>query len=143
MVTIDKGESSKISSISIGSIDYGTHVDKKDDLFTDLVILKKLNQGNSPIYLTISPLNHQHYAMKVFTFQNGQINPSYQSEIRASELVHEHVIKMHHFEQKRDFIVDKETQKVSIIMMEYAPFDDFSKSIARVKFDDKMIRTYF
>ena len=117
-----------------------------EDDFEDINMLKLLNKAKFPVYLVASQLTNQHYALKVFDFEDGQPHTYYLNESRFSILNHPNVIRYARVEEETTFPSEKGIDKqVSCIMMEFAPYGDFFKFVRtfRDSLTDKLIRTYF
>ena len=85
----------------------GTHVNKKYippkpqaiaehqtvDEYEDIAMIKLLNKAKFPVYLVASQLTNQHYALKIFEFENEEPALYYLNESRFSILNHPNVIK--------------------------------------------------
>jgi len=114
--------------------------------FDDLIIVKKLNKANFPVFLTYSPSHNSQYAMKVFPFQkDGNIKPNFLNEIRFTPLKHSNVISIVEYQSQKTIMLGENQKDISFILMELAPYGDFFDMIMthQIPFNEKIARTYF
>jgi len=73
------------------------------------------------------------------------MSPFFINEARFSILNHPNVISIVHYEVERDAILEEDSNKISYIVMELAPYGDFFDLLMsrRIQFDEKLARTYF
>ena len=118
-----------------------------DTTFSDLVIVKKINKANFPVFLTYSPSFDQYFAMKVFPFQkDGSIKPNFLNEIRFAPLKHDNIISIVDCQAQKSIMLGGDSEKnISFILMELAPHGDFFDMIMthQIPFNEKLARTYF
>jgi len=110
-----------------------------------LDVVRRLSKAKFPVYLTSSKVNHQNYAMKIFSHKGQQPHPYFKNEVRFASLKHPNVIDIVYFEDEKDTLYKGELKKVSYILMEYAPYGDFFDFVTkhRESLDEKLARTYF
>ena len=113
--------------------------------FDDLTIVKQLNKAKFPVFLSYSPSMNHYFAMKVYPFKHDKMSPFFINEARFSILNHPNVISIVHYEVERDAILEEDSNKISYIVMELAPYGDFFDLLMsrRIQFDEKLARTYF
>jgi len=117
-----------------------------DTTFSDLVIVKKINKANFPVFLTYSPSFDQYFAMKVFPFQkDGTIKPNFLNEIRFAPLQHQNVISIVDCQAQKSIMLGDAEKNISFILMELAPHGDFFDMIMthQIPLTEKLARTYF
>ena len=117
-----------------------------DTTFSDLVIVKKINKANFPVFLTYSPSFDQYFAMKVFPFQkDGSIKPNFLNEIRFAPLKHDNIISIVDCQAQKSIMLGDSEKNISFILMELAPHGDFFDMIMthQIPFNEKLARTYF
>mmetsp|Transcript_35539 Transcript_35539/g.32035 ORF Transcript_35539/g.32035 Transcript_35539/m.32035 type:complete len:140 (-) Transcript_35539:673-1092(-) len=111
----------------------------------DLKVMKLISKSRFQVYLAYSEKNDQEYAMKVFPYKDGQIRSSYIHETRMVDLDHPNIIKV--YKTKDCQVVKKgdEYNQSSYLLMEYAPYGDFSEINREIGFfrDEKLARSYF
>jgi len=113
--------------------------------FDDLVIIKKLHKAKFSVFLSYSPSLQHYFAMKVYPFQNNKMSPFFVNEVRFSVLNHPNIISILHYEVEREAVFEEDSDKISYIIMELAPYGDFFDVLMtkRIQFDEKLARTYF
>lgn len=114
--------------------------------FDDLVIVKKLNKANFPVFLTYSPSLNHYFAMKVFPFQkDGSIKPNFLNEMRFACLQHPNVISIVNYQAEKTIALGDTQKNISYILMELAPYGDFFDMIMtqQIRFNEIIARTYF
>jgi len=114
--------------------------------FDDLVIVKKLNKANFPVFLTYSPSFNQYFAMKVFPFQkDGSVRPNFLNEMRFAPLQHQSVISIVTYQAEKTIMLGDSYKNISFILMELAPYGDFFDMIMthQIRFNEILARTYF
>ncbi len=126
-------------------------MDSLDDLsklshsFDEILIERNLSEAKFSLYLAECPLTKRKFAIKVFPYKNGKPSSYYRNEIRFSVLKHPHIINIIHHEDFREFHFNNLSISGSVLLMEYAPYGDFSHIIkhSRTLWDTKLIRTFF
>jgi len=115
------------------------------NLHQDIEIIKSLNQAKFSVYLAQSSSTKQKFAMKIFPLNNGNVVNYYYNEIRFANLDHKNVISIVHADSSWEIFRQGQSCIFSCTIMEYAPFGDFFDALMthKVKFDDKLLRTYF
>jgi len=118
----------------------------EEPTFDDLVIVRKLNKANFPVFLTYSPSHDNYFAMKVFPFQkDGSMKPNFLNEIRFMPLQHPNVISIVDYQAQKTIDLGESEKNISFVLMELAPHGDFFDMVMthQISFNDKLIRTYF
>lgn len=114
--------------------------------YDDLVIVRKLNKANFPVFLVYSPSLNHYFAMKVFPFhKDGSIKPNFLNEIRFAVLQHPNVVSIVEYQAQKTILLGDCQKNISFILMELAPHGDFFDMIMthNIPFNDKLVRTYF
>jgi len=85
------------------------------------------------------------FAMKVFPFEHGKMSPYFVNEAAFSSFAHPNVVLVASTQNEKNSIRNGKPQKVSYILMEYAPYGDFFDLLSSRKhlFDETLARTYF
>jgi serine/threonine protein kinase len=115
----------------------------KGVLTDDIEVIKTLGDSNFTIYHVYSKNHCGNFALKIFPYMNGQINPSFLREFHLSSLSHPNIIALTEARSLKDL---KDDQQISYLLMEVAPYGDISKYIINSSFpkqDEKLVRTYF
>jgi 5'-AMP-activated protein kinase catalytic alpha subunit len=113
--------------------------------FSTFHIVKPISKSKHEVFLTYAPKYQQHYAMKVFQYCNKQIHKNYVNESRFSWVSHPNIISMLEVQPKRVDYTKGCYNEVSYIIMELAPYGDFSDFVLSERWisDEVLIRTYF
>lgn len=117
-----------------------------ENTLDDLIIVRKLNKANFPVFLTFSPSYNSHFAMKVFPFQkDGSVKPNFQNEIQFAHLNHPNVVSIIEYQTQKTIKLGESDKSISFVVMELAPYGDFFDMIMtnQIPFSDKLARTYF
>lgn len=107
--------------------------------------IKKLSKAKFSVYLVNCEAINQQFAMKVFPYKEGRVNPCFITEARFANLNHQNVIKIIGYEPSQETVSDNKVVKVSYLISEFAPHGDFHDVVV-VKgglTDEKLVRTYF
>jgi len=110
----------------------------------DFIVTRTINKSKYSVYLIISKVNNKRYAVKVFPYKNKKISSYYLFEKRFKGLKHPNIVSIFDVQdQKLSFSGNKD--QVSYILMELAPYGDFSSFIHKQGFqnDHVLVRTYF
>jgi len=107
--------------------------------------VRKLTKARFPVYLARSPNEEKSFALKVYPYEEDKISKFYLNEVHFADLHHPNIIKIQECQQFKNSISHGKQSKISYILMEYAPYGDFHDLVATkgVRFDDKLLRTYF
>ena len=107
--------------------------------------VRKLSKAKFSVYLVYCEPAKQYYAMKVFPYKDGKVNPYFTTEIRFTSLEHPNVIKMVGYEPTQNTIYSNKMAKISYVVMEYAPYGDFYDvaAVRKALVNEKLVRTYF
>jgi len=111
-----------------------------------LNIVSKVAKTRFSIYLAYAPSVKQNVIIKAFPFKNERSSSAYRQEARFSDLEHRNIIRFFHCEKEKTIIApDGECARVSLIIMEYAPYGNFFSLLhnPNVVFEDRLLRTYF
>ena len=137
-------DSLSFSSIS-SSIDHLDEFPKSSCCLDEIVIQKRISEAKFSLFIVECPSSKRKFVMKVFPHKNGKPSSYYRNEVRFSLLKHPHIINFVHQEDFREFQFENMSISGSILLMEYAPFGDFSHLItnSRTIWDIKLIRTFF
>ena len=110
----------------------------------DLKVVNLIAFSRFPVYLTFSKSLTKFFAAKVFPYEKKKPSPSFMSETRFSELSHPNVISMIDTNSSNSYFLE-ESQNSSYILLELAPYGNFSDLIQKGKVceDEKLVRTYF
>ncbi len=110
----------------------------------DLKTISLIAYSRFPVYLTYSKALNQHFAVKVFPYEKKKPSPSFVSETRFSDLNHTNIVSMIDSSPSKAYFLE-ENQSYSYIILELAPYGNFSELIQKGKFceDEKLVRTYF
>jgi len=113
--------------------------------FSDLVLIKLLQKSKFPVYLVQSRSSKKQYALKVFPFVDGKVSQFYHNEATFSTFMHPNIIAIHQAVNEKNSLKNGKNQKISYLVMEYAPYGDFLQLLSNKKFplDETVIRTYF
>lgn len=111
----------------------------------NVVIVKKLAQAKFPIFLAFLPGKKQYLALKAFNFQSNKPHVCFNNEVRFAGLNHTNIINIIYADQQMNFSFKGQSQVVSCILMEYAPYGTLSQFMQTLEhnFTEKMARTYF
>jgi serine/threonine protein kinase len=114
-------------------------------MFNDLIIVRKLNKAKFSVILAYSPSLIKYFALKIFPYHKGEINPFFLNEVRFSKLRHRNVISTMHFEEEKIISEKQRNGKISYSIMEFAPYSDFFDVLItrHIQFDEMLARTYF
>lgn len=113
--------------------------------YQNLILSKILNSAKFPVMIGTIPSSKERFAVKIFPFQEGQINGNYVNEILFANLRHPNIASILHYEHVREATFQYYRDKISYIIMELAPYGDFCDLMIsrKLKMDDKLARTYF
>ena len=113
--------------------------------YEDIHMIKLINKAKFPVYLVSNNDKTQHYALKVFDYEDGEPHQYFENEARFAVLDHPNIIKYVHIDAETLVPSCDGDKAVSCIMMEYAPYGDFFRFIRKFRdsLNDKLIRTYF
>lgn len=108
-------------------------------------IIKKISSSKFPVFLINDPETNNQYALKLFPYENQNVNRAFLNESRFTFLDHPNIISFRkaHKAQK---VNHKETKSLaSYIIMDYAPNGDFTRLVPKMISlkDEKLVRTYF
>ena len=111
----------------------------------DYEIVEELEKSKVPIFMVQSKKDKHHYAMKVYPTQDGFPHKSYRNESKFKVLSHPNIISFVEIEDYVNIPYKGKNLDASFIVMELAPFGDFSTLLRLTNFskDEKLIRSYF
>jgi len=112
--------------------------------FENLQIIKMLGRSNASVFLVFCKDDQKTYAMKVYPIEKRDVSMHYYIEARFNWVSHPNVISIKDVQPLKKNIEGIE-QPVSYILMEAAPYGDFSSLIRDVPVykDERLVRTYF
>ena len=115
------------------------------DKTMDYEIVEELEKSKVPIFMVVSKKTKKHYAMKYYPSVNGYPHKSFRNEAKFSVLSHPNIISIVDKEEVASISYNGEAMGGSYILMELAPFGDFSTLLRLTDFsnDEKLVRTYF
>ena len=115
------------------------------NIFTNLVVKKKLSDSRFPVFLVFSPDHNKLCALKLFPYREDKINISYLNESRYQYLSHPNVVPIIATTDKQISSCNNKKFKASCILMEFAPYGDFATLIVQNKIylDQTLVRTFF
>jgi serine/threonine protein kinase len=121
-----------------------THL-SQDLLSSNFQVISKLGCSKFPVFLVINPQKGQHYAMKLYPYEENAINPGYINECRFTFLSHPNVISIVKTQSKQKSVHKGKSFDSSYIIMEAAPYGDFSRLLktSTIMNDEKLARTFF
>lgn len=111
----------------------------------DLVIFKELNKAKFSVLGAYSPSLHQNFAVKIFPYQNNQVNPYFLKEAYFMQFNHPNLISITDCRIEQVIPTEVGYLQISCIVMELAPFGDFFDIIMtrQIKFSEQLARTFF
>jgi len=111
----------------------------------DLVIFKELNKAKFSVVGAYSPSLRKNFAVKVFPYQNNQVNQYFLKEAYFMQFNHPNLISIADCQVGQVIPTEKGYMQVSCIIMELAPFGDFFEIIMtrQIKFSEQLARTFF
>jgi len=113
--------------------------------FKSFKVIEPLSESADPVYKVLSTENGQIYALKIFQYEKDSISRFFANESRFTTIRHPNIIKYLHWVANEMGGSDSNPRKFSYILMEYAPYGDFTSLIMNYPFyaDEKLVRTYF
>jgi hypothetical protein len=117
----------------------------KHQNLADLQVLSQLSNSRFPVFLVLSPDLNKKCALKVYPYEKEAPSPSYINELRFHFLSHENIIGMHAHNHKQKTSSGDKKFSSSCILLELAPFGDFTDLITNKKIyqDQAVVRTFF
>jgi len=109
--------------------------------YQELAIVKKLRVAKFPVYLV--SISKRNYALKMFPHSKNGICRNYQHEARFAKLKHPNIINFLDHVDAKEIMVKGQREKISYILMEYAPYGDFFDFVVGHPMDQILARTYF
>lgn len=112
----------------------------------NLKIIHQFNASRIPVFLVLDKIERKQYALKIYPFgPDNQPSISYQNESRFAGVCHPNLISFHRtFDQQKMALSQGKQSNVSLVLMEYAPFGDFSDILLEHRLlDPTLIRTFF
>jgi len=112
---------------------------------SDLQVVSRLGQSRYQVFQVYSKSTDSYYALKLFPYQNNQIDPCYEKESRFISLKHQNLVYFLESRPAKETVTGNRRYKTSYILMELAPYGDFADMLIQNKLprDDKLARTYF
>src|SRR5688572_29518519 len=109
----------------------------------DYEIIDELEKSKVPIFMVQSKKTKLHYAMKVYPTVDGFPHKSYRNEAKFKVLSHPNVISFIETDESIHIPYKGKELDASCIVMELAPFGDFSTLLRVTEFsnDERLIRT--
>lgn len=113
--------------------------------YQNITLTRVLNKAKFPVLLGALPSSDEHFAVKLFPYHEGKVNRCYTQETLFANLKHPNIASVLHCQHEREMLFDDCCEKVSYIIMEFAPYGDFCDLVIskKIQIDDKLARTYF
>jgi serine/threonine protein kinase len=108
-------------------------------------IIEELDCSKVPVLVVSSKDTHEQFAMKLYPCSEGRIHKSYRNEAKFKSLDHCNIISFIENQDSVNIPMKGKSIDASYIVMELAPFGDFSTLLRLTNFsrDESLVRTYF
>jgi Serine/threonine protein kinase len=117
----------------------------KNSHFSNLKILKKLNDSRFPVFLVFSPHYNKNCVLKMYPYKEEKISNAYLNESRFLGLSHPNIVSMIDATDRQKSANGSKKFTASYILMEYASLGDFADLLIHGKLnkDETLVRTFF
>lgn len=107
-------------------------------------ILQLISESKFQVYLTKAKQTGKLFALKVFPYEEGKPHRLFYNEARHSCITHTNVVKTISVNIQKQLSLGEETQTISYVIQEYAPFGDLLELVTSgVILSEKLVRTWF